>query len=109
MLGLLLLYWIGKYFYKLAEKFEKSKWVFTILGIAIYYVGTFIFAAIFIIVGELYSPGFVDDFNETLLSFISLPFGLLSCFILYKYLKKKWEKSIPKIDDAIAEIGKISQ
>ena len=39
MLGLLLLYWIGKYFYKLAEAYDKSKWGFTILGIVVYYAG----------------------------------------------------------------------
>ena len=35
MLGLVLLYWIGKYFYKLAEEYDKSKWGFAILGLVL--------------------------------------------------------------------------
>ncbi|TDN87659.1 hypothetical protein DET49_111107 [Salegentibacter sp. 24] len=37
MLGLLLLYWIGKYHYRLAGEYDKSQWGFTILGIVAYY------------------------------------------------------------------------
>lgn len=106
MLGLLLLYWIGKYFYKLADKFDKSKWGYAILGVALYYLGTFAFAILFLLVGELYSPGYVETFNDTLLSFLSLPFGLLSCYLTYKYLDKNWTKNAPSIDNTIAEIGK---
>ena len=33
MLGLLLIYFIGKYFYDLAAEFEKNKWLYAILGV----------------------------------------------------------------------------
>ena len=39
MLGFILLYWIGKYFYKLAEKYQKSEWGYALLGIGSYYGG----------------------------------------------------------------------
>jgi hypothetical protein len=105
MIGLLLLYWIGKYFYKLADEFEKSKWGFTVLGIVVYYTGTIVFAITFVIVAEIVSPGYIDTANERTIDLISLPFGLLSCYLLFKYLKKTWTKNDPRKNNSIDEIG----
>ena len=66
MLGLLLLYFVGKYFYNLAKEYNKSNWGFAILGIVVYYGGIIIFSFIIGIVAEIISPGFFDTFNETL-------------------------------------------
>ena len=106
MLGLVLLYWIGKYFYKLAEEYNKNKWGFTILGIVVYYAGILLFSIIIGIIAEIFSPGFIDNFNETLFGFLMLPFGLLSCYLLYKYLEKTWKKNDPIKNNSIDEIGK---
>lgn len=95
MLGLILLYWIGKYFYKLAEEYDKNKWVYAILGIIVYYGGIIAFSFSLGVIAEFVSPGFFDSFNETLLGIIMLPFGILSCYLLYSYLEKTWEKSKP--------------
>ncbi|GGG07674.1 hypothetical protein GCM10011344_05310 [Dokdonia pacifica] len=94
MLGILLLYWIGKYFYKLAEEHNKSKWGFAILGIITYYVGTFLFGIILGIVIEQFSPGFVESIDEMLLGIILLPFGILSCYIFYKLLENSWKEDL---------------
>ena len=106
MLGLLLLYWIGKYFYKLAEEYNKSKWGFTILGVVSYYGGMFVFSVIAGIILEIISPGFFDDLNEILFSILMIPFGILSCYILYKYLEKTWEKNNPDSTELIEEVSK---
>lgn len=107
MLGLVLLYWIGKYFYKLAEEYNKSKWGFAILGVIVYYGGILVFSFAVGIMAEIISPGFFDTFNETLFGFLMLPFGILSCYILYKYLEKNWEKNKPNINEQINEIGQL--
>lgn len=106
MLGLILLYWIGKYFYKLAEEFNKQKWGFAILGIVIYYVGTYIFGFLVGFIAELISPGFFVGFSDIILGLIILPFGLLSCYLLYVFLEKKWKSESPKSDELINQIGK---
>lgn len=67
MLGILLLFFIGKYFYKLAEKFKKSQWGYTILGVVTYYGGTIIFGLAFGIISEVISPGYIETVNETML------------------------------------------
>ncbi len=33
----LLIYFIGKYFYKLSEEYNQNKWLYAILGIVVYY------------------------------------------------------------------------
>ena len=102
MLGILLLYWIGKYFYKLAEEYQKSEWGYAILGIVSYYGGILLAGLITGIIAELFFPGFIEDTNETVLGIFMLPFGLLSCYLLYKYLEKTWKKNKPENEiDAI--------
>ena len=102
MLGFILLYWIGKYFYKLAEKYQKSEWGYALLGIGSYYGGILLagfFTGIFV---ELLYPGVIENSNETLLGILMLPFGLLSCYVVYTYLEKTWKKNKPKNEmDAI--------
>ena len=41
-----------------------------------------------------------------LFGFLMLPFGLLSCYLLYKYLEKTWTKNDPRNNNNIDEIGK---
>lgn len=106
MLGIILLYWIGKYFYKLAEEYDKKKWGFAILGIVIYYVGSFVLGAITIGVIDIFSEGFIDNSNDFALSLIAIPFGLLSCYLLYFFLQKRWKREVPKSDELINQIGK---
>lgn len=33
--------------------------------------------------------------NEMLLGLLMIPFGILSCYILYKQLEKNWERNKP--------------
>lgn len=106
MLGLVLLYWIGKYFYKLAEEYNKNQWGFAILGVVVYYGGILLFSVIIGVILEVFFPGVLDTFDETLFGFLMLPFGILSCYLLYKYLEKSWEKNKPNPNKLIDEIGK---
>ncbi len=92
MLGILLLYWIGKYYYQLAEKHGKSRWGFAIFGIVIYYIGVFTFGFFVGVLIEIISPGYWDNLNEMVLGLLMLPFGILSTFIAYKYLERTWDK-----------------
>lgn len=91
MLGLVLLYWIGKYYYKLAEKYNRSRWGFAILGIIAYYSGVVFFGLIIGVITEIISPGFIDNTNEFALSFIIMPFGILSTYSLYKLIENRWK------------------
>lgn len=93
MLGLLLLYWIGKYFYKLAEEYNKSEWGFAILGVVVYYLGIVIMSFTSGIIIGIFYPDFFETFNETLFGLFMVPFGILSCYLLYILLEKSWKKT----------------
>ncbi|NRB60359.1 MAG: hypothetical protein HRU50_10545 [Winogradskyella sp.] len=95
MLSIIFLYWLGKYFYKLAEEYDKNKWGFAILGIVVYYAGTFFFGALIGIILGLTAPDTLENMNEMLLGLLMIPFGILSCYILYKQLEKNWERNKP--------------
>lgn len=97
MIGLVLLYFIGKSYYDLAGQYQKSKWGFAILGIVSYYVGGFLGRILVAIVYEVGMSGSIDDMNYVALSIIALPFGALTCWGLYQILKNQWSK-VPAIN-----------
>lgn len=101
MLGLILLYWIGKNFYKLAEKYIKNKWGYAFLGIGVYYAGTLLFGFILGIIIELTSPGYIETMNDFVLGLIAIPFGLITCYSLYKILENAWRNKVLGPDDII--------
>lgn len=91
MLGLLLLYFIGKSFHNLASKYNKNlKWLYVILGIASYYGG--LIAGAFIIAILLEMNNSLDSVSDLALGLMSIPIGLLTCGLLHFFLKKKFEK-----------------
>ena len=91
MVGLVLLYFVGKAFYDLAGRNNKGQWLFAILGVGTYYAGLFVGAMIIAIGYELFI-GSIDEVNETLLGVMGLPIGVLSCWGFYRILKSRWGK-----------------
>ncbi len=92
MLGIFLLICIGKKFAELTDEYEKNKLVFVLLGIATYYIGTFIFGFVFVLTCDLFNIVPIEHINEFLLGWIAAPVGILACTILYQLLKRIWEK-----------------
>lgn len=92
MLGLFLIYFIGKSYYHLAHDYDKSRWGYAILGIAVYYAGTFMGGFILGIIGVLSGSMFHETLPNFVLGLLCLPFGLLLCWGIYKMLETIWEK-----------------
>ena len=110
MLGLLVIYWIGKWYYKLAEKHEKTKWGFAILGPVIYYAGSVI-GVVLIMLGFMVL-GYEEEFyniNDRLLDFMGVPFGALACWGIYQLLKRRWEEKalIPQKADVLDDLDQL--
>lgn len=93
MLGLLLIYFVGRKFYELAFEYDKSKWGFAIAGVVSYYAGFLISLFIIGIVIELNNPGYVDESNDIWLGILGIPFGVLGCWGFYKILENSWSKA----------------
>jgi len=91
MIGLVLIYFLGKAFYELAKTNDKKKWLFAILGVLSYYLGTFIGGIVLVLI-EPFTGFNVETANEYLINFLALPFGLLSCYGFYQLLKFQWAR-----------------
>jgi cytosine/uracil/thiamine/allantoin permease len=100
MLGIVLIYFIGKRFYELAERYQKSQWGFAILGVASYYVGTFIGGIAIAIGAELLGTTPIEEMNELTLSLLAFPFGLLAGVVTYQLLKSVWTRKRTAHDQA---------
>jgi hypothetical protein len=92
MIGLLLIYFIGKYFYDLAGQYKKSKWGFAILGVISYYLGILIGGAVIGLLFEFVLEIPVEGFSDIALGLMSIPMGILACWGFYKLLKSQWTK-----------------
>lgn len=94
MIGLLLLYFIGKGYFQLAKDYQKKPtFLYSILGIAFYYLGTIVFGFVLGILAEIFLWEFIYEMNTTLLSLIALPFGLLTTWGAYRLLLNNWKNN----------------
>lgn len=90
MLGLVLLYFIWKYYSELAIQYEKNKWAYALLGIASYYAGTFVAGVVIVVVGLQVNSSFTDNTSDLMLGLMAFPFGLLVVWGVYKLLQRSW-------------------
>ncbi len=106
MLVFLFIYFIGKRFYDLAGEFEQNKWLFAILGIALYYgVGTLLLALIMVLDIYFFNWGF--DWEQSYgMNLLMIPLGIFSVWVFYQFLENRWKKSVLVIKDEIQDIGK---
>ena len=109
MLGILLLYFIGKRFYDLSIEYDKSKWLFAILSIVIYYAAGFIFGIIIGILDIYVFDWGIDWDNNFSIGLLGLPAGLLAVWGFYVILESKWKKSLLVVKDEIEDIGKTTE
>lgn len=99
MLGIILLYYVGKPFYELAEVHLKNKWLWAILGCLIYYLGTIIAGLGLFIMFDI--ADYESRATKFLIELFCVPFGLLAAWGFYKALENSWKK---KSNSANADI-----
>lgn len=100
MLGLILIFAIGSFFYKLANEFDKNKWLWAIVGIVCYYAGTILMGVVIGVIIGL-NNGDVDVDDAFMYSLMAIPVGILFCVILYFILRKSWSKEQRSGTDAL--------
>ena len=109
ILTIIIIYYLGRQFYRLAEKYDKKRMPYAILGVVIYYLTMLTMAFIlgmiyFIITGDAELEN--SSSIETILGILSIPFGLLGAYLLHRYLDKKWKKEHQGEEVFIEDIGK---
>lgn len=105
MIGLLMLFFIGRYYYQLAFEYEKNKWVFAIIGIACFYAGTIIFGFVFGFIAVATDNISMIEMDDMLLGLMALPFGILATWGLYRILNNTWKNK--KAEEAEHLIDKL--
>lgn len=102
MFGILLIYWVGKYFYQLAIEFNKNKWGFAFIGLAVYYGSQIVFGFVLGLLNEIFVLGI--DFESYGINLLGIPIGGFACYFFYKFLEKKWKREYV---NPLAEIDSI--
>ena len=109
MLGIFLIYWIGKKYYNLATQHGRSPWGFAILAVAIYYGIQLILGIILAItIPDIMAD--LDSSTEMMLNIIGVPISLGGWYLVLIYLRRKWEKEADtKLDDYETQIEQIGK
>ena len=90
MIGLVLIYFIGKAFYDLSDKYNRNKWGFAILGVVSYYGGLLLGGFILGVAIELFELTSLVDLPDTAYGLMAIPAGALVCWGVYKLLEARW-------------------
>ena len=91
MLALVIIYFIGKWFYKLAEKHQRNKWLFAILGVVVYYGMTIIGGITIVIITLALGNEAILETPDVVAGLLGIPIGLLSMWGFHVILRKNWE------------------
>lgn len=91
MLGILLIFFIGRYFYNLAQQYNKNGWLYAFAGILSYYAGGFLVGFAYVILAEVFLWETSESMENLLLAILSLPFGILACYLFYNQLEKQFQ------------------
>ena len=95
------IFYVGFYFYRLAENHHKNKWLFGIVGIATYFIGSIIYP-LFI---RFFYDEDIYDFDLAKITLKSFLIGISCVFFLFHLLSFIWSrKKIIKKED-IDKIG----
>ena len=94
MISIILLIIMGRFFYKLAEEYNKSKWGYAILGIVTYYGTSIIYGITYVLIYFMANPNaHEDDISETFLNLTGIPIGIGGAYLLYYFLERNWKRS----------------
>ena len=101
MLGFLLIYFLGRSVYRLAERYGKNKWLHAVISVLAYYLGTAVAGVVFYLVAQSNGTD-VDDMSDMAVNLAALPVGLLFWWLYKLLLRQRWERS-PAIDTELLD------
>jgi MFS family permease len=93
MLEIVAMIFVGKSFYQLAEKHNRNRWIYAILGVVSFYAGIFLGGIVIGLLYEYWLEKSIDDLNAIVLTLMALPIGALICWGLFKGLHSQWTKT----------------
>ncbi|MGL4632595.1 MAG: hypothetical protein ACRCVT_15435 [Leadbetterella sp.] len=110
MLGILLLYHLGRAFSNLAKEYDKKPWVWVVISLLVYFGSQLLTGVMIGVFAPEYFPT-PRSSDNIVFNLIGILIGLLFYYILYKICSYKWSKELDTmsiIDESeIETIGKI--
>ena len=97
MFGFVFVYFLGRYFYRLAEAHQRSKWGYAVLGVLFYYFSATLVVIPYVVYQEFVGNGY-DEEQDQMLQLASIPVGLLGCYLLYQWLQRRWS-NLPRFEE----------
>lgn len=101
-LGYIFVFYIGFYYYRLAENHKKYKWLFAIVGIATYFTGS----AIYPLYLWFFTSSEIPISESSKIAIQSFFIGLLCVFALFHILDFFWNRKEKTNQKEIDKIGK---
>ncbi len=91
MLDLIIIFFLGRSFYQLAQEHDKNPWPYAILAGVIYYATAFCTGIGLALVSGVES---IDSTFFTIMAvLLALIFALLMCALTYRLLENRWKKA----------------
>ncbi|MDG1428303.1 MAG: hypothetical protein P8M19_04150 [Crocinitomicaceae bacterium] len=94
MLGILLIYFIGKWFYSLAEAHGRNKWGFAILGVGVYFGAQILFGIVLGFLAIAFDWEWVFATNGILTNILGIAAGALAAWGVRAIFKYNWSKNL---------------
>ncbi|MFT6244027.1 MAG: protein-S-isoprenylcysteine O-methyltransferase Ste14 [Salibacteraceae bacterium] len=94
MLGLLIIYWVGKWYFTLAEKHNKSKWLYAVLGALVYVTILITSPFLVVLIAFLVGADGTLELPQITLSLMGILIGLIATWALRAILKRQWENTL---------------
>lgn len=101
-LGYIFVFYIGFYFYRLAENHQKYKWLFAIVGIATYFTGSVIYPLYL----RFFSINEIPIAEVSKITIQSFFIGIICVFVLFHILDFIWTRKEKTNQKEIDKIGK---
>jgi hypothetical protein len=101
-LGYIFIFYIGFYFYRLAENHKKNKWLFGFLGIINFIIGYFSYLLFCRFFNSI-------EFNKENISSIGLKgfiAGVIFSILIFQILSFIWSRKEKKYNNELDKIGK---
>lgn len=106
MLEILLVIYIGRWFFNLAQKHNKNKWLVGILGALSFYAFILISGFLMGIIFAAIEYNAFFELPDIVIGILCIPFGLLGTWGLYRILKSNWERQ-PLASERVIDDGGI--
>ncbi|CAM1368000.1 conserved membrane protein of unknown function [Tenacibaculum soleae] len=87
--GYILLFYVGFYFYRLAENYNRNKWLYAFLGLVFFFIGCFGY----VMYVRFFEMDEIQGFDIAMISIKSVGMGILFSFVMFHFIDFIWKKN----------------